>query len=258
MSAVNIEHSQTQSHIILNRPQHSNALTEAMLLELSDAFKNIPKSSKILTISANGKHFCAGADLNWMRQSKDLSEEENLASAENLFNMYLALYECPIPVVSHVHGAVMGGALGLVACSDIVIAQDNAFFSLSEAKLGIVPATISPFVIQKIGYSQFLALSLQARKFSAPEALNFGLVHQCIAGQEESKKVFLKTCEDTLSNSPYALKIIKQLSRQYLPLKPENFAQYTSKLIAQCRVSHDGQEGLNAFFEKRKPQWSEA
>ncbi|HMQ11197.1 MAG TPA: enoyl-CoA hydratase-related protein [Oligoflexia bacterium] len=252
---LDIQHTKQQSNIILNRPEQGNALTESMLIELSEAFNNLPKTSKILTISANGKHFCAGADLNWMRQAKDLSEKENLASAQLLFNMYLALYNCSIPVITHVQGAVMGGALGLVACSDIVIAQDNAFFSLSEAKLGIVPATISPFVIQKLGYSQFLALSLQARKFTAQEALSYGLIHSCITGKDQSKKVFDVTCEDTLNNSPYALKIIKQLSRKYLSFKPENFAQSTSELIAKCRVSYDGQEGLNAFFEKRKPQW---
>lgn len=258
MSLIEIEHSQDQTNITLNRPELGNALTESMILELSDTFINVPKNSKLLTISAKGKHFCAGADLDWMRHAKDLSEAENMASAQNLFNMYLSLYRCPVPVISYVHGAVMGGALGIVACSDIVIAQDNAFFSLSEAKLGLVPATISPFVILKLGYSQFLALSLQARRFTAQEALTYGLVHACHAGEDDSQKAFEKTCEETLSNGPDALKIIKQLARNYLPFQPENHAQETAQMIAQCRVSEQGQEGLNAFFEKRKPNWRDA
>ena len=136
-----------------------------------------------------------------------------------------------------------------------MISDETAFFSLSEAKIGLVPATISPFVVHKTGVSRFNALSLQAHRFSAQQALTYGLVHY-MSSEEESQKVCDQVCQDILNNAPQALKKIKQLSKQYLSFIPQDFQQSCSDLIAQCRVSSEGQEGLQAFLDKRKPNWN--
>ncbi len=238
----------------LNRPEVKNAFNQLMISELTDFFVNeIKETHRFVVISAAGESFSAGADLNWMKSMASETKEVNEADASKLFDLFYSIYSCTLPVVSKVSGYVMGGGNGLVAASDIVIADADTKFAFTEVKLGLVPATISPFVMRKVKGSFASDTMLTGRMFSAKEAFEAGLVSACVEADNMST-VFNKTISRLLSSSPQALKETKRLIRLETA-DPLAYRVETSASIAAARVSEEGQIGMTAFFEKSKPVW---
>ena len=242
--------------LTLDRPQLHNAFDDLLIAELIKTLKIYEQHPKtrLLVLRANGKSFSAGADLNWMQRVAQYSQAENKADAENLAELMSSLYYFPHPTLAIVQGAAFGGGVGLVSCCDIALASDKASFCLSEVKLGLVPAVISPYVIAAIGTRQAQRYFLSAERFDAQTAYHLGLVQQlCTPETLDSQATAL--IDNLLSNAPVALSACKQLiHRVDASINPE-LRDYTTSLIAQLRVSPEGQEGLAAFLEKRPAGW---
>jgi methylglutaconyl-CoA hydratase len=257
MSALNTQlDARGVATLTLNRPEVHNAFDDALIAELNtalDHFRTHP-DVRLLVLRAEGKSFSAGADLGWMKRMAACTREENLADAQELERLMRGLYDFPKPTLAIVQGAAFGGAVGLVSCCDIAIASDNASFSLSEVKLGLAPAVISPFVIAAIGPRQASRYFLTAERFSAARALDMELLHEVVASQdlEGTAERLIATL---LDNGPIALMASKTLIRQIVPATDDDLCDYTTTLIASLRTSQEGQEGLSAFFEKRAPAW---
>lgn len=247
--------------ITLNRPEVRNAFNEHVIEELSRVFSEEARSPNVraIVLRGEGQVFCAGGDLNWMRKAVDFSYEENLADTRKLSQMFAKLNECPKPVIGAVHGAAIGGGVGLVSICDIVVAVSDTQFSLSEVRLGIVPACIGPFVISKIGASHARGLFMSAERFNAQKAYEIGLVHQVVPNSAALQTAVESILGNILQCGPNAMSVAKRL---VLDLSwPERRAQfpdcleYVSKTLADLRITAEGQEGLRAFLEKRKPSW---
>lgn len=241
--------------ITLNQPEKHNAFDEVVIKELLSHLTLVAnkKNIRVLVLKAEGKHFCAGADLAWMKRMGQLNYEENKQDAQQLAKLMATLNDLPIPTIVQVQGAAYGGAIGLIACSDIAIVSENARFCLSEVKLGLAPATIGPYVINAMGQRRCRDLFLTARVFNATEAYNYGLAHQ-ISPLDQINTAVQTTVNQILEASPNACKAAKKLIFD-LEQTQQNPAEMTSNLIASLRVSEEGQEGLSAFFEKRLPSW---
>ncbi len=247
--------------ISLNRPEVRNAFNEEVMDDLAQAFSVDATQKKVraVVLSGEGPVFCSGGDLNWMKKAVDFSFEENLKETRKLTKMFSILNECPKPVIGLVHGAAIGGGVGLVSVCDIVVAVADTQFSLSEVKLGIVPACIGPFVISKIGASHARGLFLSAERFNAKKAYEIGLIHEVVADFSGLNVVLEQKLSNILHCSPHAMSAAKQL---VLDLSwPEKRAsmtdplEYVSKTLAELRISQEGQEGVRAFLEKRQPSW---
>ncbi|MFK5857173.1 MAG: enoyl-CoA hydratase-related protein [Bacteroidota bacterium] len=240
----------------LNRPEVHNAMNEEMIAELTAVFNSLIDEHGIraVVLSGNGSSFCAGADLNYMKSIATLGTKENIEDGKKLANMFSSVYNCPIPTIAVVHGAALGGANGLLAACDIVIAEKNTNFAFSEVKLGIAPATIAPFVFKRIGEFGAKELMLTGKRFKAKEAQKWNLVNHVYDGQNEESPLvgILKQFE---SSAPQAVKETKTLITTILGKDIEEGIEYTSKLIAKLRASDEGQEGMASFLEKRKPNW---
>jgi methylglutaconyl-CoA hydratase len=244
--------------IWLNRPDVRNAFNPTLIRELSEVFGNIKAggSTRVVVLAGMGKVFCAGADLNWMREMAGYSAKENYADARNLAAMLSAIDLCPVPVVGRVQRAAYGGALGLLACCDSVIATSDCTFAFSEVRLGISPATIAPYVVAKIGASGARDLFLSGERFDAQRALSMGLVHQIVEPEQLDAAVEAKLAE-LLQAAPIAASETKNLISQLTSKADEHTVHATAELIAKLRAAPEGQEGLSAFLEKRKPSWQE-
>lgn len=244
--------------IKLAKPEKANAFDSHLIHELTETFQsiNLRKDVRMVVMSAQGKHFCAGADVNWMKASKDLTYEKNKDEAFKLQQMFTAIASCPFPLIACVQGSVFGGGVGIVACADIVIAQDSCKFALSEAKLGLIPAVIMPFVAKKIPRSHLMELALTARIFLAQEAASFGLVHALAKDESETDELLEKWKNFIHLGGPHAQQEIKHLidRLEKEPLE-EKRQLLTRETIAKVRVSKEAQEGLSAFLEKRKPDF---
>ncbi len=248
-----------QASIWLNRFEKHNALNPLMIAELTEAFTNLVHEPyiRVIVLRGKGKSFCAGADLNYMKAIAGFREEENHADAMKLAMLFETIYSCPKPVIAMVHGAVYGGANGLSAACDIVLAEKETVFAFSEVKLGISPATISPYVIRRCGGAAARELMLTGRRFSAEEAARFLLVNKIVEHQEmeETLQSYVK---ELLAAAPEALaqckKLIHDVSSQQK--QGSELMAETAHLIASQRASAEGQEGIAAFFEKRKPNWN--
>ena len=247
--------------IALNRPEIRNAFNEKMIEELAKVFRNeaADASVRAVVLKGNGSVFCAGGDLNWMRKSIELKYEENLQDTLTLTNMFALLNEFPKPVVGVIHGAAIGGGVGLVAICDIVLAEKETVFSLSEVRLGVVPACIGPFVTAKIGASHARALFVSADRFKAQKAKEVGLVHEVFETREALDAHLANLTSNLLECGPMAMTVAKRL---VLDLTwPERRArvadciEYVSKTLAELRVGPEAQEGIGAFLNKRKPNW---
>ncbi len=240
----------------LNRPEVHNAMNEEMISELTTVFNsfNNDNVTRAIVLTGNGKSFCAGADLNYMKSIATLGYDENVEDGKKLANMFKAVYNCPIPTVALVHGSVFGGANGLLAACDIVIAEQNTTFAFSEVKLGIAPATIAPFVIKRIGEFGAKELMLTGKRFKATEAAKWNLVNHVYNSQNEENPLngILKQFE---SSAPQAVKETKTLIHTILGKNIDEGIDFTSKLIAKLRASDEGQEGMASFLEKRKANW---
>lgn len=243
--------------ITLIRPEVGNAFNDILIAELLATLKDVEENpaALVLILRSAGKHFSAGADLRWMKAMAEYDHAHNVADAMVLSQLMDTLYRLKKPTLACVQGAAFGGAVGLVACCDIAIAETNALFCLSEVKLGLSPAVISPYVIRAIGARQASRFFLTAEKFSSQKAEQLGLVHDIVpldALQDAVQALALSISK----NSPTALSATKTLIQRVTEDKPNpELRQYTGDLIASLRVSEDGQEGISAFFEKRNPQW---
>ncbi|UZE94466.1 enoyl-CoA hydratase-related protein [Alkalimarinus alittae] len=247
------------ARITLNRPEVRNAFDSQLILNLTAAFNHADQSSevKVILLSSSGDHFSAGADLNWMKSMANASYDENLADARQLEKLMSTINQCCKPVVTKVRGSVFGGGIGLLSCSDIVIAENESRFALSEVKLGLSPATIAPFVIDAIGARPARRLFLTGEVFNAEKALSLGLISE-IVDPDSINEVTNNIISMLLKNAPNALTQSKRLiSKVSNSVKGQALTDYTCELIAALRVSEEGQEGLTAFLEKRSPVWPE-
>lgn len=256
MSKLKITASGPVLSVQLNRPEVHNAFDAEQIENLTQAFSNASKDENIrmVVLSGEGKNFCAGADIRWMKDTVDFSEKENQEDAYKLHQMLETIYQCSKPTIARLTGAVLGGGVGLTACVDVAIASDSTFLSLSETRLGILPATISPFVIRKIGLGAFRAYGLSAKRMTAQEALRLGLVQE-IASLETIDSSVQEWTKEFLQNGPKAMSLLKDLSDRIYGKPLKEASLHTAKTIAKARVSQEGQEGLRAFLEKRKPSW---
>jgi methylglutaconyl-CoA hydratase len=243
--------------ITLVRAELHNAFNEVVIEELTKAFVEAGRREdvRVVVLAAEGKSFCAGADINWMKRMVGYSFNENLADANDMANMLRAIRECPKPVIARVHGAAIGGGVGLTAACDIAVALRSAVFSLSEVKLGIIPAVISPFVLEKIGPGQMRRYGLTAERFDADEALRIGLVHEVVDTIEELDATIARLVEGLKANGPRALAACKEILTEVVGVPWDEVQRTTTSRIAELRVSDEGQDGLKAFLEKRKPGW---
>lgn len=244
------------AHVILNRPHKHNCFNGQTISELSEIFRSIELDPVIraVVIESTGKSFSAGGDLEWMKKTRDYTEDENLNDARELANMLYKLHSLPKPTIAMVQGPAYGGGVGLIACCDIVIASERASFSLSEVKLGLTPATISPYVINAIGARQARRYFLTAERFSALTAKELGLIHE-VCKETELKEKAKDIVSHLLGNGPEAIAAAKSLVFMAAPIINPNLLDKTARMIASQRVSPEGQEGLAAFFEKRPANW---
>ena len=243
--------------ISLNRPERHNAFDDQLIAELTQALEQVASDDqvRVVVLASEGKSFSAGADLNWMQRMAQYSFEENLADASALANLLRVLNFLPKPTLARVQGAAFGGAVGLVSCCDIAVASTRAKFCLSEVKIGIVPATISPYVIAAIGQRAARRYFTTAEAFDAATAEQLGLVSKVVE-ESELDNALNAMLDQLLANSPAAIyaakKLVFEVAEQ--PINDVLIAR-TSELIAEIRVSAEGQEGLSAFLEKRTPNW---
>ena len=241
--------------VTLNRPQVHNAFDEIMIGELQQAFRELDEdeTTRLILIRAAGKSFCAGADLKWMKRAADFTEEENYDDAMRLADLLQTLDTVSKPTIAFVHGPTYGGGVGLISCCDIVMAAEKAVFCLSEVKLGLVPAVISPYVVRAIGARAARRYFQSAEKFDSREAHHIGLVHEVTAANSD----FDHVVDALLQGGPNAQKISKQLiSRVDNQTTTREIVEDTADTIAKVRASDEGREGLSAFFEKRNSSWS--
>ena len=247
------------ARIRLNRPEVHNAFDDRLIAELTEAAAEIgaDESVRVAVLSGEGKSFCAGADINWMRRMVDYTFEENQADSHRLAAMLRALDRVPKPLVCRIHGVALGGGVGLLSVCDVVVAADDVRFSLSEVRLGILPAVISPFVLRRLGPGVGRALFLTGERFGAERARTIGLVdHVC--PPEQLDETVQKVIGWLLNGGPIAQRKIKELIPQVWGATPEAMAELTTRTNAQARASDEGQDGLKAFLEKRKPSWMES
>lgn len=243
--------------LTLNRPEKHNALDGDTLRQLHDALVEIENDSAIraVVLTGAGASFCAGADIGHMRSMLGATEQQNVGDAMLLARCLRALDELPQPVIARINGNVFGGGIGLVACADIAIAVDAAKFALTEVRLGIVPAVISPYVVAAIGARQSRRLFLTAAMFDATEARALNLVHST-SGADELDKAVEAQVDLILRGGPAALRAAKALVRNVSPATDRDaLAAETARVLAKLRVSPEGKEGLSAFLERRKPDW---
>lgn len=255
MTTIRIERREAVATVILARPDVRNAFDEVLIEDLTRAFTSIPADVRAIVLTGEGPIFCAGADVQWMKRSKDKSERENADDARAMAMMFRAIDECPKPVIAKVRGAALGGGSGLVACCDIVVAAEGTAFGFTEVRLGIVPANISTFVLPKIGARAARRYFLTGERFDAARAKEIGLVHEVVA------EAALDTTVDgivgeILKCGPNAVATAKEIVREGLARPRDEAIEYTIRTIARVRVSPEGQEGLAAFLDKRKPRWS--
>ena len=244
--------------ITLNRPEKHNAFDDVLITDLLQFLDNIEhdKSIRVLVLRAQGKSFCAGADLDWMRRMADFDFEQNLADVRQLARLMYRLNRLNKPVIALVQGASFGGGVGLIACCDIAIASTDAIFSLSEVRLGLIPSVISPYVIAAIGSRAARRYFLSGERFDAARALQLGLLHEVV--EPETLDVSLEQCIDALLISgPGAQAAAKELIQHVKGRAiDESLIEETARRIAEVRACDEAREGLNAFLEKRKPDWN--
>jgi len=243
----------------LNRPELHNAFNETMIAELTRAFTEIDRDPRVraMVLGANGNSFCAGADLNWMKKMSGYSFEQNFADAQALAGMMQTLNGMKKPTIARVHGAVYAGGMGLVAACDIAIAAQDVEFCLSEARLGLSPATISPYVIAAMGARHARRYFLTAERFTAAEAFRIGFVHDIVLGDELDRRIG-ELLGDLLKTGPNAVVACKELVRDVAGSKIDlDLIKDTATRIATIRATDEGREGIRAFLEKRKPAWVE-
>lgn len=257
LETLELQHEGFLATVTLNRPDVRNAFNETTIAELTEVFRSLDNdaSVRVVVLAANGPAFCAGADLNWMKKMADYTYEENLADAGQLAAMLSAIYHCSKPVIARVQGDCYAGGMGLLAACDIAVSADTANFCLSEVKLGLIPATISPYVIRAMGEQAARRYFVTAERFSAQQASACGLIHELVSPELLDDKI-AELVRQISANSPNAVRQAKRLVQTVAgqSLTQELVAE-TVKGIAEIRASDEGREGVRSFLEKRKPFW---
>ncbi len=245
------------ARVTLNRPEVRNAFNDSVIAELTATFSALGQDPTLrsIVLAAEGKAFCAGADLNWMKAMAGYSWDENKADAAKLAEMLWTIYSCPVPVVARVQGDVYAGGVGLVSVCDIVVAVDTAGFCLSEAKLGLIPATIGPYVVRALGEQASRRYFVTAERFSAVEAQRLGLVHELATAESLDEKVNALTAS-LIANGPAAVRACKKLVQDvaHAPITA-TLRDDTARRIADVRASDEGRDGVQSFLNKGKPSW---
>jgi methylglutaconyl-CoA hydratase len=251
-----LEKQDSVATVTLNRPEVRNAFNAATIDALRGTFDTLSRREdiRVVVLRGNGRAFCAGADVEWMQASLDLTQAENVEDAERMSDMFRALDSLPQPVIARVHGAALGGGMGLVAAADIVIAAANSLFGFTEVKLGIIPAVISRVVLPKLGGSWARALYLTGERFGPEAARAAGLVHWIVPEERLDAEVEAKVAE-ILSSGPTAVRAAKRLIHDLNGLGDDAMRRVTAERIAELRTAPEGQEGLRAFLDKRRPGW---
>jgi methylglutaconyl-CoA hydratase len=254
-----IGHGDAVATVSLARPDARNALNVELIGELTRSIEELAQDDdvRVVVLTGEGDFFCAGADIGYMRDTANLSYEENLEDARRIAAMFGALDRCPKPIVARVRGAATGGGSGLVAAADVAVAEEGTVFAFTEVRLGISPATIAPFVLRKIGQSWTRALFLTGERFDAARAHAVGLVHE-VASEGDLDAVVQEKVAGLLAGGPEALAATKALLRELRDADSEEATEVTAPRIAELRTGEEGQEGLGAFLEKREPAWRES
>lgn len=242
--------------VTLARPEAHNALNAALVEELTRCFEELAEDERVrvVVLEGEGRSFCAGADVGYMRDTAGFSYEENLKDARRLAEMFWVLDECPKPVVAKVRGAAIGGGAGLVAVADVAVAEEGARFAFPEVWLGIAPATIAPFVVRKVGASHARSLFLTGERFDARRAREVGLVHE-VAPEAGLDAAVEEKLDHLLRGGPVAQATVKGLLRRLETTEPMEQPGLTARVISEIRTGEEGQEGLAAFLDKREPRW---
>ncbi|MFN2461895.1 MAG: enoyl-CoA hydratase-related protein [Candidatus Velthaea sp.] len=246
------------ARVTLDRPDVRNAFNAELIAALRETFVALATEENVraVVLDGAGKTFCGGADVNWMRASLDLSEDENVRDAEGLSDMYRAIDQCPKPVIGRIHGGALGGGAGLAAVCDIVVTTPETLYGFTETKLGIIPAVISPFVLAKIGLSHARALFLTGERFSAERAQRIGLVHEIAPAHGIDGRV-ADIVRELGTAGPRAVAAAKALVPQVRAASYDDSRTLTARAIARQRTTDEGQEGLRAFLERRAARWTE-
>jgi methylglutaconyl-CoA hydratase len=255
---LDIHHDGPVVRITLDRPDVRNAFNEELIAEMTAWAESVNPSTteRVAVLAGAGRMFCAGADVNWMSRMIGYTDEENIRDARAMGRMFAALNALPMPLIGRIHGAALGGGAGLAAVCDIVVAAEDAMFGFTEVKLGILPAVISPYAVAKIGQSAARELFLTGARFSAARAKEIGLIHA--TGEEaELDRIVAKYTNDVLTAGPEAVAAAKRLIADIAHKTPSQAAEQTAEAIARQRVSAEGQEGMRAFLDKRKPAWTD-
>lgn len=242
--------------IALNRPDVHNAMNETLMQELTTCFQQLASDPSVSTVilTGNGKSFCAGADLTWMKKMVHYSREENKKDSHLLLDMYETICACPKPVIGRINGSAFGGGLGLLAVCDITVALPGIPFGFSEVKLGIIPAVISTFVAQRMTPADMRRLFITGERFDSTIAQKIGLIDLVVPAEKLDETVH--SCVEQLrSSGPYAIQEIKHLMDRLRTMDVKEYKDFTVEKISELRVSQEGQEGITAFLEKRKPNW---
>ncbi|HLI07982.1 MAG TPA: enoyl-CoA hydratase-related protein [Ktedonobacteraceae bacterium] len=257
---VSVEHSYQGriATVTMRRPEVHNAFNAQLISDLKAAFTTLSSDTRLhgVILSGEGKSFSAGADLNVMQAAVHFTQEQNLEDTLQLSDLFDTINQFPCPVIGRINGTAMGGGCGLVAVCDIVVAAESARFAFSEVKLGIAPAVISPYVVRKIGETHARVLFVTGQRFSAAYAREIGLAH-IVTPLEELDAAVENVVNELLSSSPQAMRACKALALNVGHVDHDTARRYTAETIATLRVSEEGQEGLKAFLEKRKPSWTQ-
>lgn len=259
MSALRTEYRGPVAWVWLARPEVHNAFGAELIAELTGTFAALAaeETTRVVVLAGEGPSFSAGADVNWMKRSLEFTVDENVADARRLEGLFASICDCPKPVIARVHGAALGGGAGLVAACDFGVAAEGAKFGFTEVRLGIVPAVISPFVLGKIGAGAARPLFLTGERFDAARALRVGLVQEVVAADALDIAVD-KLAKHLLACGPKAIAIAKTIVARVPHLSREEAREFTTRLIAETRVTPEAQEGLRAFLEKRAASWSQS
>lgn len=242
--------------VIFCRPEIHNAFNDQVIDEMTFAFSKLKTDDniRVVVLTGEGKSFCAGADLNWMRRVKDYAFEDNLDESRRLADLFYDIYSFPKPVIGRINGAAIGGGTGFVAVTDIAVAAQSAIFSFSEVKIGVVPACISPYVVKRVGEGRAREFFLTGERLTAERALTAGLVNRVVP--DDMLDATVTGLVDTLLTSgPNAIAVCKDLLQNVPSQTVEEYKEYTARVIADLRQSAEGQEGMDAFLNKRKPNW---
>jgi methylglutaconyl-CoA hydratase len=242
------------ARVTISRPERKNAFDAALIAELTSAVGRIDRSARAVVLQSEGDTFCAGADVEWMRGMAGYSLDENIADSKALATVFRSLYDLEMPLVARVQGAAIGGGAGLVAVADIAVASTGATFAFSETRLGILPAVVSPYVVRKIGPARATALFVTGSRIEAKRAHEIGLVDRLVEPSDLDAAVG-RVLDAIVAGGPNAVNAAKRLVREVEGKRTDEVVDLTVKRIAEIRVSHEGQEGLRAFLEKRDPHW---